>query len=348
MQRSPRTPHTGAPESLGPRIAWSWPAALRCAVCTLPAALVVLSGDPSKGLAWAVGILPAAIVGMAPARRARLHLVAVGALFALSILIGSALAQTSVTTVVGIFAVAYAAAILASRAAFGAVAMALCAPVAAIGLSYGDVGEAAWLGLIMFGGSLFSCAVFLLWPESAASPPPAPALLPRRRARAYGVCLGLAAATAAGIGIAINTDHVGWAPAAALLVMRPSEEMQKVRSVGRLVSVLLGALAAVAFLRADPALGFYAVAAIAAIAGAGGTRGSRWYVTAAFTTFLVLVMLLYANPTVATEQWRVAERVGETALGVGLAYVFGLLLPDVVHRVQLRRARSGAASGPTA
>ncbi len=33
----------------------------------------------------------------------------------------------------------------------------------------------------------------------------------------------------------------------------------------------------------------------------------------------------------ANEQWHFAERVGETILGVGLAYVFfGLLLPDVL------------------
>jgi hypothetical protein len=53
-------------------------------------------------------------------------------------------------------------------------------------------------------------------------------------------------------------------------------------------------------------------------------------VTPFFTTFLVLVMLLYSNPTVANEQWRFAERVDETIVGVGLAYVFGLLLPRVI------------------
>jgi Fusaric acid resistance protein-like len=317
---------------------WSWPAALRCALCTLPAALVVLGGDPSKGLAWAVGILPAAIVGLAPTRRARLRLVLIGALFGVSVLIGSALVQTTVTTVVGIFVVGYASAILASRSALGFVALTLCAPVAAIGLSYSDVGEAVWLSLIMFSGSVFSCAVFMLWPESPAPPGTPQPLLPRTRAREYGVCLGLAAATAAGIGIAIRTDHIGWAPAAALLVMRPSAEMQRVRSVGRIVSVVLGALAAVVFLRTSPAVGWYAVVAVAALAGAGGTRGSRWYVTATFTTFLVLLMLLYADPSVANEQWRVAERVGETALGVGLAYLFGVCVPAALGHYRTQRS----------
>jgi uncharacterized membrane protein YccC len=143
---------------------------------------------------------------------------------------------------------------------------------------------------------------------------------------------------ATAIGIGIGTDHVGWAPAAALLVMRPSAEMQELRSIGRLASVVAGALGAVAFLRLSPSTGLLAASAVVAIAGAAGTRASRWYVTPFFTTFLVLVMLLYADPTVANEQWRVAERVGETALGVGLAYLFGLFLPRLPR---LLRRRTG-------
>ena len=107
--------------------------------------------------------------------------------------------------------------------------------------------------------------------------------------------------------------------------------MQQLRSIGRLVSVLLGALAAVAFLRITPSTELVATLAVLAIAGAAGTRPSRWYVTPLFTTFLVLVMPSI-DPTVANEQWRFAERVGETALGVGLAYLFGLLLPRLLGR----------------
>jgi hypothetical protein len=40
--------------------------------------------------------------------------------------------------------------------------------------------------------------------------------------------------------------------AAALMVMRPSREVQTLRSIGRIVSVFLGALATVAFLRLRP------------------------------------------------------------------------------------------------
>jgi hypothetical protein len=55
------------------------------------------------------------------------------------------------------------------------------------------------------------------------------------------------------------------------------------------------------------------------------SRASRWYVTPAFTTFLVFLLLLYAVP--ATAGSRLTERIAETALGVGIAYVFGLAVP---------------------
>src|SRR5215469_16509942 len=87
-------------------VEWNWADALRCALCVLPAALVIGVGDASKGLAWAIGILPAAMVGMAPQRRDRTKLVLVGLLFAVSITAGSILSQTAVLAVIGIFLVA--------------------------------------------------------------------------------------------------------------------------------------------------------------------------------------------------------------------------------------------------
>ena len=86
----------------------------------------------------------------------------------------------------------------------------------------------------------------------------------------------MAASVATAVGIAIHTDHVGWAPAAALFVMRPAKDMQELRSVGRVISVVLGALAAIAFLRFSPATELVAVLAVLAIAGAAGMRTSQF------------------------------------------------------------------------
>jgi hypothetical protein len=59
-----------------------------------------------------------------------------------------------------------------------------------------------------------------------------------------------------------------------------------------------------------------------------GTHRSRWYVTSAFTTFIVFLLLLHSDPQDSAA--RFGERVSETLLGVGLACVFGLALPALM------------------
>jgi uncharacterized membrane protein YccC len=146
----------------------------------------------------------------------------------------------------------------------------------------------------------------------------------------YGIRLGLAGATASAIGFALDLDHVGWQVAAALLVMRPAEEMQRLRSVGRVVSVVIGAFAAAGFAAWSPPDALYAVAVVLVVVAAGATQPSRWYVTPAFTTFIVISLLLYSRPE--DTAYRVGQRITETIVGVAIAYVFGLLIPRFVPR----------------
>lgn len=304
-----------------PGLAWSWSDAALGAAYALPAAAVALSDDPARGLALAVGVLPAAIVGLAPKRRGRLAIIALGVLTGLPMLLGGVLAGVPAVAVVTIALLGVGAALLAARAPIGQVVMVLSLPMVGVGLSYSDVGKAASLAALMVAGSVFACLVSMLWPEGerTSRPKAAPPTL------AYGVRLGAAGATAAAVGFILGLEHVGWACAAALLVMRPAAEMQRLRSAGRILAVAIGALVAIGLVRLDPAAGWYGLAAIAAVAGAAGTRRSRWYVTSAFTTYLVFLLLLYADPGDAGS--RFAERFLETVLGVGLAYLFGLALP---------------------
>jgi hypothetical protein len=76
--------------------------------------------------------------------------------------------------------------------------------------------------------------------------------------------------------------------------------------------------------------GVLAGAPVLAVAAAAGTHPSRWYVTSAFTTFLVFLLLLYSNAESAGS--RFAERLGDTLLGVGLAYLLWLALPSIARR----------------
>jgi hypothetical protein len=290
--------------------------------------------DGPAGLAVAVGVLPAAIAGLAPRRRGRLVVVVLGVLTGVPMLVGGLLAGAPVLAVAAIAALGVATALLAARSRLGRIAMTVSLPLVGVGLSYTDVGEAAGLAALIVAGSVFACAVSMLWPERA--PTPAPTAGPERYppTLAYGIRLGAAGATAAAIGFLADLEHVGWACAAALLVMRPAPEMQRLRSAGRILAVAAGALAGIALVRLDPPAAVYAVAAVAALAGAGATHRSRWYVTSAFTTFLVFLLLLHADPGDAAA--RFGERLGETVLGVGIAYAYGLALPALAERARRR------------
>src|SRR5216684_8702883 len=80
----------------------------------------------------------------------------------------------------------------------------------------------ATLAGLLIAGSVYAYLVSLPWPEHPAPPPAAPSAPSPQAMLGYGVRLGAAAAAAAAIGFAFHFDHVGWACAAVLLVMRPS------------------------------------------------------------------------------------------------------------------------------
>ena len=322
LEDGPRRP--GAPANL----VWNWTNAAAGAVYAIPGALVILA-DPAKGFGFTVGVLPAAIIGLAPTRRGRVRSVSVGVLAGISIFIGGALADIPVLAVIAIGLLAVGATWLAARTPVGSLALFFSLPMIGVGLSY-SASNAATVALLMIAGSVYAAAVSLLWPEHA--PPPGsrsgPVATPDATLE-YGIRLGLAGAIAAAIGFNLDLDHVGWACAAALLVMRPMAEMQRLRSVGRICAVVIGAIAAIAIVELGPSHAVYAILAVLALAGAAGTHGSRWYVTPAFTTFLVFLLLLYSHPSSAASRFN--ERLLETVLGVALAYLFGLAIPSLLQ-----------------
>jgi hypothetical protein len=311
-------------------LAWDWSAATLAAIYALPGAVVILS-DRSRGLALVLGVLPAAIVGLMPTRRGRLRIIVLGTAIGFPMFVGGLLANVPVLAVAAIAGLGIGSALLAARVRLGQVAMTLSLPMVGVGLSYPGLGNAAALAGLMVLGAIFACVVSMFWPERPPAQSPAAAPKPTL---GYGVRLGAAGATAAALGFLLDLEHVGWACAAALLVMRPAAEMQRLRSVGRIIAVAVGALAAIALVRLTPAAWVYSLAAIAALAGCGATHRSRWYVTPAFTTFLVFLLLLDSRPQDAAS--RFSERLGETVLGVAIAYVFGLVLPALAE--QLRRS----------
>jgi hypothetical protein len=322
-------------------IAWDRRGALFGLALALPGAMVILIGQVTPGIALLIGVLPATGTTLPPTRTLRVHIVVVGVVFAAAITLGAFLAQWPPVAVLGIALAAFGAAQLAARRPVGGLAMGLGLPLMGMGFSYHPTSAAAFAALVVV-GSLYAWLASLLLPEHAAPAAPSTPLLARARARPYGVLLALTAATTAALGFATHVEHVGWIVGAALLVMRPSRELQELRSVGRLVAVVLGATAASALLAVGVPTWVIAVVAPAAIVGMAATHASRWYFTAAFTTFLVFWMLLYQHTGAGQIEHRFWERILETLAGVAIAYFYGLLVPEVLARATHTRSVASA------
>ncbi|MFC8525725.1 FUSC family protein [Nocardia sp. NPDC057227] len=323
-EAEPVTSRAGRPALL----VWEQRAALVAFIAALPAA-VVAANDVRAGVALTLGVLPAAVIGVDPVRRRRTRLLAAGLLLGVPMMAGSLLARVPVLAVLGLFLLP----VLAVRAtaiprftALAGLTTTTLLPMIGIGLSYPDLGTAAGLTGLFVLGSVLAWLPALLIPERPEVERPEP----RPIARTYGYLLGAVAALTAGLGFALHLDHIGWACAAALMVMRPDPQLQRWRTAGRFSSVLAGCAGAAALVALDAPPLLYAIVLPLSLAAAAATAASRFYLLPAFTTFYVITLLGYPDPGAA--QSRVLERLGETALGLAVAATIGILLPALFAR----------------
>jgi hypothetical protein len=312
-----------ASQSFAPAIVWDWSRLGLGAVLALPA-VIALIFDTNTGLALAVGILPVVALPVAPLRRGRILSLAIAAIASVSLLVGSLLGRNGLLAVVGLFAICLGASLAALRSRAGRLALSFAAPLAGMGLSF-EFGKVIIVAGLMIVSGAYAWAVSLLWPERPVAAAPQASSPTRQEALDYGTRLGCAAATAAGIGFLFDLDHKGWICGAALLVMRPATGPLIARSAGRSASVLLGAFFGSLFVQAQPQSIVIAIVIGVVLAAMAATQPSRWYVTPAFTTFVVFMLLLWPHPTDTV--WRFWQRNLETMLGVAIALFFGLAVP---------------------
>ena len=306
-----------------PMIAWHWLPALTAAIAVIPAVVVAAGGDVQKGAALAVGIIPAVIAGVPRERRRRVIILIAGLVLGVPILVGATVAPWPVAAVATIFLLPVGATWLASRIDRPRLAMLLVviAPaLVGVGFSEDGFGSGLVLALLFVAGSVTTFVVAIVIPPAwIAETTPATGQSAAMPGLGYGILLGVIGVITSSVGFALHFDHVGWACAAALLVMRPDAGLQKWRTLGRFVSVSVGAVAA-------------------------GTRGSRWYILPTFTTFLVITMLSYSTDSAAG---RVDERIGETLFGLAVAAVIGLGVPALLRRrPQQSPGLGGATDAP--
>jgi hypothetical protein len=335
-ESEPHMTDTPSARTTDPRpgnLVWSWRNAAFGAVISTVAVIVIVTGNVEDGLYLLIGAIPAAILGLPPHRKDRRKVIIIGALFAVSVMVGSILAQWAAVAVVGMFLMGLGAALLATRKELGYAVLTICLPLAATGLTYDGLDESVGVSALFVIGSAIAFLGALCFPEYQAPPPAEPPLLT------------IAAALATAIGFSFGAEHTGWIVISTLLVMRPTDDMMKLRSAGRAISVFIGAVVAAWLLTQDLSPAAIAVVGAGAIISAAATNASRWYITPAFTTFLILWCVLYANNTSQNITHRSTERVFDTLLGVGIAYFFGLVVPKLIRNHA--DTRSTTPSGTT-
>lgn len=317
-------------------IQWLWPEALRGALCALPAVPVLIAVDVSLGICVALGTLPVALLGVPPARRARPRMVAIGVLFAASYLVGSVLGQWPVAAVAAAGALGYAGVVLAARRPPARLLPGLLMPAFVLGMNE-PPSDALVLAAMFAAGGVWATLVAYCWPDAEAPvdrPPQRPS--PAAEVRAYAVGFGAAAALGLGFGFVLELDHLAWAAAAAIIIMRPDPGLLIGRAVGRSLATLAGVAVASLVFHTGPAAAVLAVVVLATLAAILAVRASPWYVTAAGTGLLALL----ASGVAGDEEFRITldDRLLETLVGALLAVAFGVGFPRIARRIRARTA----------
>ena len=144
-------------------LVWSWRNAAFGAVISAVAVIVIVTGDVEHGLYLLIGAIPAAILGLPPHRTDRRKVIIIGALFAVSVMVGSILAQWAAVAVVGMFLMSLGAALLATRKELGYAVLTICLPLAATGLTYDGLDDSAGVSALFIIGSAIA-----FWERSAS------------------------------------------------------------------------------------------------------------------------------------------------------------------------------------
>jgi hypothetical protein len=305
------------------------------ALGVIPAVVLIALGHLTAGVAFAIGLLPTSLMGIAPRRRVRVVFGIVGCLFGLGIFVGAVIfnAFDLVPAALVFFVVCFGATGLSSLRPAGGVLLGILIPALGVGTGY-TIADAAALMIAFIAGSLWSCLVMLPVPEFEPDPDVAQRLAAAQppHVKAYGVLLGLTAATAILVGPVFDIPKPGWIATAALLVIRPIQQMTGWRGVGRALSTIAGTVLVIVTLELD--LGYGATAIICAVITilTIGARTSRLYVTPFGTAFLILTIELYGVDSPDSLHPIGHARIVNNVLGALIALFFGQLVSGLLER----------------
>src|SRR5262245_11400960 len=118
------------------------------AVGVIPAVALIASGHLTIGVAFAIGLLPTSLMGIAPRRRLRVVYGIVGCLFGVGIFFGAVIFNSFelLGTAILFFSVCFGATVFASTRPAGGVLLGILIPALGVGTGY-TIGDAAGLML---------------------------------------------------------------------------------------------------------------------------------------------------------------------------------------------------------
>jgi hypothetical protein len=309
----------------------------------VPAFVLVSLGHVAAGCAFAIGLLPTSLMGIAPTRRLRAIYGAVGCLFGVGIFFGSLIFQSHSVLGTSLFfiVVSWGATVLASKRPAGGVLLSILLPSLAVGTGYG-VSKAAVLMVAFFAGSIWSSLVMMIkaeFPPDETAAAKLRALQPAHPAT-YGLLLGLTAATSISVGHLFNIPYPGWIATAAMLIMRPLQDMTGFRGVGRAIATIVGTLAVVGALNLHLSYFWTALLILVVATVTIGARTSRLYITSFGTAFLILTIELYGVHDTAGIRNIGFYRIFNNVLGALIAMFYGLFISVLIERHLFGRVRT--------
>jgi hypothetical protein len=318
---------------------------LHAALGVIPAFVLIAAGHLTVGIAFAIGLLPTSLMGIAPRRKLRLVYGIVGCLFGLGIFLGALIisAHDVFETALLFLGICFVATIVASTRPVGTLLLGILIPSLGIGTGY-EISKAAGLMLAFMAGSVW--LVMLPWPEATPNPQVRALLraMRPRHVKTYGVLLGLTAATAIFVGQAFDIPYPGWIATAALLVIRPVQDMTGWRGVGRAISTIAGTLLVVFVLSLSLTHGETAVVCAVIAVVTIGARTSKLYVTPFGTAFLILTIELYGVTNAASVQDVGRHRIINNVLGALIALFYGLFVSWLLESTVLRHPATVSSS----
>ena len=320
---------------------------LHASLGVIPAFFLVAAGYLTVGVAFAIGLLPTSLMGIAPRRKLRLIYGVVGCLFGVGILVGALIINATdiFETALLFFGICFLATLLASRRPVGTLLLGILIPSLGIGTGY-STSKAAGLTLAFMAGSLWSSLVMMPWPESTPDPHVRSRLaaMRPRHVKTYGVLLGLTAATSIFVGHFFDIPYPGWIATPAMLVIRPVQDMTGWRGIVRAVSTIAGTILVIIVLSLS--LTHVETAVVSAVIAVltMGARTSKLYVTPFGTAFLILTIELYGVSSAASLQEVGRHRIVNNVLGAFIALFYGLAVSWFLERTLFRHPAGTTAS----